>query len=297
MPPAEAETGVGRAVQRSRELQVRPSGVAARSLSQLLDETFGIYGKNLWRFVGIAAVVWVPANVLGLIPLRGVVGSAYAITVAVAALGLTFGAIAHAVGQYYVTNEVSIKRCYSKVWWRAVSVLGATALFWGAIATIASPGWVQDNGVAAGILGLAALVVCVGLIYLAMTIPAVLMESRKPIAAMIRSYELVRGSWWRVLGIVAVFSLVSAGLSLLVSIPFLVAAFLAAEPETTVVLSQAFGLLGAIVASLAAVPVLWIGMTLLYYDLRVRKEDYDIEALTREMGVVAPAPGPLNPRP
>ena len=297
MPSAQAETGVGRVVQRSHELQVRPSGVAARSLSQLLDETFGIYGENLWRFVGIAAVVWVPANILGLIPLGGVVGSAYAITVAVAALGLTFGAIAHAVGQYYVTSEVSIKRCYSKVLWRAASVLGATALFWGAIVTIASPGWVEDNGVAAGILGFAALVVSVDLIYLAMTIPAVLMESRKPIAANHGCDGLVRGSWWRVLGIVAVFSLVSAGLSLLVSFPFLIAAFLAAEPETTVVLSQVFSLIGATVASLAAVPILWIGMTLLYYDLRVRKEDYDVEALTREMGVVAPDPGRLNPRP
>ena len=297
MPPTQAETGVGRVVQRSRELQIRPSGVAARSLSQLLDETFGIYGKNLWRFVGIMAVVQVPANILGLIPLRGVVGGAYAITVIVVALGLTFGATAHAVGQYYVTNEVSIKRCYSRVWWRAASLFGATALFWGAIATIASPGWVQDNGVVAGILGLAALVAIVGLIYLAMTIPAVLMEKRKPIAAAGRSYGLVRGNWWRVLGIVVVFALVSAGLSLLVSFPLLIAAFLAAEPETTTVLSQAFGLIGGTVASIAAVPVLWIGMTLLYYDLRVRKEDYDIEALTREMGVVAPTPGPLNPGP
>ena len=181
MPPAQAETGVGRVVQRSRQLQARPSGVAARSLSQLLDETFGIYGKNLWRFVGIMAVIWIPANILGLIPLTGVVGSAYAITVVVAALVLTFGATGHAVGQYYVTSEVSIRRCYSKVLWRAASVLGATALFWGAIATIASPGWVQDNGVAAGILGFVALVVIVGLIYLALTIPAVLMEGRKPI--------------------------------------------------------------------------------------------------------------------
>ncbi len=93
------------------------------------------------------------------------------------------------------------------------------------------------------------------------------------------------------------FTLVSAGMSLLVSFPLLIAAFLAAEPETTTVLSQTFSLIAGTVASIAAVPVLWIGMTLLYYDLRVRKEDYDIEALTREMGVAAPTPGPLNPRP
>jgi hypothetical protein len=45
--------------------------------------------------------------------------------------------------------------------------------------------------------------------------------------------------------------------------------------------------LNSIVVGVVVLPVLFTGMTLLYYDLRVRKEHFDLEALTQEMGVAA----------
>jgi hypothetical protein len=38
------------------------------------------------------------------------------------------------------------------------------------------------------------------------------------------------------------------------------------------------------VVSLAVLPVIYSGITLLYFDMRVRKEGYDVSALSREVG-------------
>ena len=44
--------------------------------------------------------------------------------------------------------------------------------------------------------------------------------------------------------------------------------------------------LGGVVVAVVVPPVLFIGWTLFYYDMRVRKEGYDVAALSRELGLV-----------
>jgi hypothetical protein len=44
--------------------------------------------------------------------------------------------------------------------------------------------------------------------------------------------------------------------------------------------------LAGMVVSVFVAPVAFVATTLLYFDLRVRKEEYDTEALSREMGMV-----------
>ena len=46
-------------------------------------------------------------------------------------------------------------------------------------------------------------------------------------------------------------------------------------------------LLGGIAVEIVVAPIVFIAGTLLYYDLRVRKEQYDLSALSQEMGTVA----------
>ena len=46
-------------------------------------------------------------------------------------------------------------------------------------------------------------------------------------------------------------------------------------------------LLGGLAVNNDNTPIVFIAGTLLYYDLRVRKEQYDLSALSQEMGTVA----------
>jgi hypothetical protein len=58
-----------------------------------------------------------------------------------------------------------------------------------------------------------------------------------------------------------------------------------AEPASTT--PGAIQNLGSIFVEMIVLPVLFIAGTLLYYDLRVRKEQYNVSALSQEMGIAA----------
>ena len=248
-----------------------------RSLGDLLNETFVIYGNHFWRFVAIVALVQVPVVVLSELS-NGEV-AAYVVIGVTGAVTITclFGAAMFAVGQHYVTGEVKIRACYSRVWWRIVSLLGLGIIITGLFFV----GLIYAYTIVVSMVVMAALVYC------SVAVPCVIFEGYKPIAALKRSFSLVQGSWWRVFGITLVIGLVAIGLGLLLNIPFLGLASVAAPGEATV-LSRALLGLGSATTAVAVPPVVAIAITLLYYDLRVRKEAYDLAALSRELGA-APA--------
>ena len=45
----------------------RQETILPRTLGDLLNETFSIYGKHFWRFIGLVAIVQLPLSLLGLI--------------------------------------------------------------------------------------------------------------------------------------------------------------------------------------------------------------------------------------
>ena len=85
--------------------------------------------------------------------------------------------------------------------------------------------------------------------------------------ALSRSSEAVKGDWWRVVGIMIVIVFIALAVNIIVSIIPIVGS-----------------IIGFILS--AAIPI--IGATLLYYDLRVRKEGYDLE-LQAEAIITSPA--------
>jgi hypothetical protein len=55
--------------------------------------------------------------------------------------------------------------------------------------------------------------------------------------------------------------------------------------------------MGALLANIIGVPIYIIGKTLLYFDLRVRKQGYNLEKLAGELGLPYTAPDPSSPPP
>ena len=106
---------------------------------------------------------------------------------------------------------------------------------------------------------------------------AVAIEGKGVFAALGRSRELVRGSWWRVFGIGLVFMLimVPAIIVSILIISFFIGLLLDPGP-------LAFAIIGGVFAALLT-PVYYIASTLLYLDLRVRKEGYDLQALSDDL--------------
>ncbi|TDJ55075.1 MAG: hypothetical protein E2O47_04950 [Gemmatimonadetes bacterium] len=110
----------------------------------------------------------------------------------------------------------------------------------------------------------------------------VLEENRSPIEAMGRSWQLTKGFRWKVLALVVVTAII-------VFIPSIalvsVASFLATEPAVLTDLSIGWSLalvLGAVV-QLLLYPLMYSVLTVLYYDLRVRKEGFDLEVLAQAL--------------
>jgi hypothetical protein len=92
----------------------------------------------------------------------------------------------------------------------------------------------------------------------------VVIEDKRGFDALGRSGDLVRDSWWRVFGIVIVSQLVAAVPAILISLPM--------EALAKSADREVFGLAGDILASVVTAPFVAILTTLLFYDLRARRE-------------------------
>ena len=234
-----------------------------------------VYGKHLKDFLLLAVVIQIPFSFI----LWWTIGTEWwnylILSIAIILLGaLVYGAGIYAVGQQYVTRKVDVVQCYQRVQWRLLSLLWITV----AIAGMFIGGAALVPLIVPFIVGM------VFTIYWSVAQQASIIEGHKYAAALNRSQELVRGQWWRVFGITITFLLVGIGLTLVIIAPFLIAMTVVGTGSD----SMGDGLLrffGILAAGTVVSPILAIAWTLLYYDLRVRKEDYDLGIMSQELGL------------
>lgn len=138
---------------------------------------------------------------------------------------------------------------------------------------------------------LTALVIFVGLVTfvipgiiliagLLLSIPSLVIEAKSATAAMSRSWELTRGSRWRMLGLLLV-------LVILLYVPIaaiggIVAVFVPGAGSILTTPNITISVAAAAVSGLVQMfiyPLFYCVLTVAYYDLRVRKEGFDLEVL------------------
>lgn len=248
-----------------------------RSLGELLDEAFGLYRRHLLLFVLLAAGVVVPVDLI------------------VSGIGLgqlTSGYDSSPdVGTQLVPAVVSA----------LVTVPLITAMNVRAVVAIAdghppSPGQAAREGLdlftpvlvavllaSAGImLGILALIVpgIILAVHWSVVAQVVTVEGERGPAALRRSWDLVRGDAWWVLGVLLVTNIIASLLAGIVTLP---AAAGAESADSALIM-----LLATMVAEIFTLSFLAIAMTLLFFTLRARKA-----GIARE--VPAPWSSPAGP--
>ena len=251
-----------------------------RSLGDILNETFVIYGRHFAKFLGLAGAVQIPATLILLAPIENAAIYIILNLISLIALVSIFGATIYAVGQHYLTDSVTVVDCYRRLIWRLVSMAILAAIF--AVITIMGLLLLSFVGVTLYYFAVATMLILGAYIVLALVGPVVIIEGVKTIAALQRAYELARQNVMRLSWDLLVFFLVAFGLGFVLFTPFILF-----FPSETDALSRTLVVVSLIAPAVVVPPVLSIAITLLYYDLRVRNEGFNIEKLSQEMGLAA----------
>jgi hypothetical protein len=223
------------------------------------------------------------------------------------ATALSTGASYKAVGDAYLGQRpdwktslrYGIRRMHSVMWITFLSTVLLTLLF----AAVGFAGFFfgtafdEALGVVVLILGLiGATVVAVWLwISWSVSLPAMLTEDARGSKALRRSFGLVRGTWWRTFGLLLLGYLGVSVISGIISvIPQLV---LLTDAGNSLLAALTINGIGTALASILTTPFLTALISVLYFDLRVRKEGFDLQLLAYRIGVPPPSELPDALRP
>lgn len=225
---------------------------------------------------------------------RSIAGTLVTFLVGFIGTSLATAATYKAVGDAYLGGRpgwreslrFGARRWHSVVWVTLlIAILTgviAFALVFGVVlvATVAG----DAGGIILGILSFLGGVPLVIWLYFSwsVAVPALLTENQRGSKALRRSFRLVRKRWWFVFGVQLVASLIALIISIiLTAIP---EAILLGNLGDSVLASLVLrGLAGAIAAILTT-PFVSAIAVVLYFDLRVRKEGFDLQLLAENMG-------------
>jgi len=280
-----------------------------RNVGDILKETFIIYKNNFSRLAAIIAISVIPSAIVTLYinlsfllsneeaTMRSLVGRSLVgallsvplyLVVSVISV-FTIGATTHAIAEQYFHRPISFSRAFSFAWHRFGTMLGAFFLV-----------LLVVMGLSITIIGIPAA------IYFAITwafiLPVALLEGCSPTAALSRSAALVKQNWWRVLGIllllgIIIWAILSIPLGIDMAIQIFTQAMTQATAQSPIWITIWSSTIIGLIVGLIGTPFLTIGETLLYFDLRVRKQGYSLDALTGELGITGTVPDPtVNPQ-
>lgn len=225
---------------------------------------------------------------------RSFAGTLLTIVVGFIGTSLATAATYKAVGDAYLGGKPSwrdslrfgVRRLHSVVW---VTLLVTIITGFIAFVLIMSVVFVaaltgDAGGIILGVLGVLAIIPLIVWLYFSwsVAVPAMLTENVRGSKALRRSFGLVRKRWWFVFGVTLVGSLVAGVISsILTAIPE--AVLLGGLGDSLLASLVLRGLAGSLAAILTT-PFVSAITVVLYFDLRVRKEGFDLQLLALNMG-------------
>lgn len=265
---------------------LRPLGVG-----ELLDRTFFFYRRNFLLFVGIAALPSVIALAFGLsTALVGAgAGPLFAVTSVLAlafiylvTTALAQGATVVAVSQILLGRETNVAEAFGRIWSRIGELL-VLMLNMGVRIML-------------GFLLFFVPGVVLALMY-ALAVPVAVLEGKGISDSLSRSAELTKGHRWRILLVYVLLTVLVTIVTMLWYVPATILVAL----TTGLVRNGQFPLwvqvafqFGDFVTRSVLGPIMTIAIALVYYDVRVRKEAFDLEHMMQQIDQSGLAPSPTS---
>lgn len=268
------------------------------SFTDILDGMFTIYRKHFPMLMGISVVYLIlefaRIHLSAYISIGGgiqdnLIVMIYSGIISLFIYILVSGALIYACALCYLERTITIKDAYQQTVKRFFPFLGSSLLWFLAIVCMS----ITIVGIPFSIY--------FGVRWGLYSIP-VLFEETTATKGFTRSSQLVTGSWWRVLGIMLAIFLITFMIAFIFQTIFLMLfssiTGIEEEPDETfwehiesIITPKplqigwlAFSIQQFVTLSISSIlmPIGLIGSTLLYFDLRIRKEAYDLEMQVTE---------------
>jgi hypothetical protein len=275
------------------------------SVGEILDRTFSLYRRNFLLFVGISAIPHLlvlamqfvqialtsAAKVVAPVPttefqgasagfiIAGVAGAILLVIVGIIVYFVAYlfsqGGTVYAVSELYLGRTTTIGQSLSRMRGELLSLFGV--VFLNGLVTI-----------------LCFLLLVIPGIYmtcrLCVCIPAALLENLGPRESLERSFGLTKDNAGRAFLIFLLYVVVLYAALFLFDIPFGVAMQSAAKDPAMLRVWTALMQVGNFVATVLVTPIFTIATSIFYFDLRVRKEAFDLQLMMNPLGGGVPAP-------
>lgn len=259
------------------------------SFVDILDGMFSLYRSHFTLFLGITGVYFILVYGMDLIYLFVLVNAA-PLTAVIFGLVVAFGSyvvifwvvagLVYAGAEVYLdrdlTSQAALRQAGRRFWSYIGSVILWLLVVCGLFITIIGIPFSIYFGVRWGLYGL-----------------PVVFEGTTARQALRRSTELVKGTWWRAFGIMLAIFLIAIMIQFIFQTSFLLLAQVSSTEETTFwetvrrlfvptpgqIEWGSYAIQRFVTIGIAALtmPLGAIGSALLYFDLRIRKEAFDIE--------------------
>ena len=280
------------------DLDLRPL-----SLGEILDRTFSIYRRHFLLFAGITAIPQLLVLALGLAqtlfitpPLSrtnapveqlqartsgglggmvafGIVGVIVGVVVYIVAYLFAQGGTVFAVSELYLGRTTTIGASLGRMRGQLGSLFGVVVL----------------NGLA--VMGAFILLIIPGFYVISRLltcVPAALLEDLGPRSSLERSWGLTKDYAGRAFVIYLFYLVLAYAAAFLFTVPFGVAIAVSAKNPEAVRLWSALSHVGQFFGEVLVGPILTIATAVFYYDLRVRKEAFDLQFMMNPTGPIAP---------
>ena len=241
----------------------RGAEIPTSTVGELLLGARNMYARRFWLFFPLGALPQLPLIVSPLDLENPSIAGVFSLVFGLLLYVVTTAATMIAVAQLHVYGRVQLSRCLADAAQVALPMLLVQLII--------------GFSIVASFILIAVLIGIPLLIYFLVTLyfapHAVAIERLNPLFALGRSRQLVRGHIVRVFVIGLLFILVTVFILAVFIIP---ATLIAPENTTTL------NLVMAVAASLAT-PLITIGGTLTYIDLRARSEGYDLDQMKSDL--------------
>jgi hypothetical protein len=267
-------------------------------VGEVLDAGIKLYLRNVRTLMGLTAIVVVPFQALSAVVLLSTVSNGNEVPRGFTSLGsadrvnhatsLGSSAILDITSAIIgVLTTAACVKAVSDIYLEQPASIGSSLRF--ALRRLGSLVWLEIITGVLLVIAFIALVVPGIWLYAAwsVAVPALLIEGTQGASALSRSFRLVRGRWWPVAAVLLVASVMISVLAGAIE-AVLVGISLTGD-TSSVVLAVAVVSLAATISAILTRPFHAAVTTVLYYDLRVRHEGYDVALLAEQLGIEAAA--------